>query len=92
MLGMPSIRGSKAIASRRARAKRLELTFDDVVRVAAGDHGQVQADLGVEGKRLHDVPGQRAWNTECWLRSPATPWEPPISTYSCPAGSPVCTQ
>ena len=40
--------------------ERLELRLDDVVRVAAGEHAHVQGDLGVEGERLEDVPGQRA--------------------------------
>ena len=38
----------------------LELALDDVVRIASGNHGDVQADVSVKGKGLHDVPGQRA--------------------------------
>ena len=40
--------------------ERLELGLDDVVRVAAGQHPDVQRDLGVEGDGLEDVAGQRA--------------------------------
>ena len=40
--------------------ERLELRLHDVVRLAAGQHPHVQGDVGVEGDRLEDVPGQRA--------------------------------
>jgi hypothetical protein len=59
VLGTPSTRGSMAIASLSVPCERLELTFDDVVRVATRDHRQVQVDLCVEGERLHHVPRQR---------------------------------
>ena len=58
--GTPVSRGSSATASRKRPGERLELRLDEVVRVAAGQHPHVQRDLGVEGERLEDVPGQRA--------------------------------
>ena len=42
----------------RAR-ERLELRLGDVVRVAAGEHGHVHGEPGVEGDRLEDVAHQR---------------------------------
>ena len=57
--GTPVSRGSSATASRKRPGHRLELRLDDVVRVAAGQHPHVQRELGVEGQRLEDVPGQR---------------------------------
>src|SRR5690606_27689026 len=40
--------------------ERLELRLDDVVRVAALDHPDVQSDRGVVGEGLEDVTGQGA--------------------------------
>jgi hypothetical protein len=61
--------------------ERLELRLDEVVRVAAGEHPDVQRDLGVEGDRLEDVPGQRA--EVAVVADLHVDW---------PSGSPVCTQ
>jgi hypothetical protein len=54
-------RGSAATGYGEAQRSRecLELGLDDVVRVAAGQHPDVEGDLRVEGEGLQDVARQR---------------------------------
>ena len=75
--GTPVSRGSIATASRKRPGERLELRLDDVVRVPAAQHAHVQGEVGVEGDRLEDVPGQRArrYAAPC-RRSRRTPGPP----------------
>ena len=53
--------GARGSSSRVAQGPGdgLELRLDDVVRVAAVRHADVQADRGLGDERLEDVPGQR---------------------------------